>query len=752
MGIGPHNEEVKRGENFVGDSGDVLWPVYDQFEIKRDEVFTMNLVSCQPPDNETSKPNPEAVKCCKWYRDKLLKKIKPNVVVALGEAPTVELTGARHITRTHGQVLRSERYNCKVVPALHPAYILRNRHLLPQLVADIEVGIKQSASKKRTKQRRRTKIHMIRKPSQLLDVMKETRATGICAFDWETTGLNWWRDKGVCLSMAPNDEEAFVIAIRENGVRCFSDDDMALISGLLNDIFNQEDVTKMAQRINFDKHFNANIDVRFEDLNYHDPKILQHLLDENAPNGLKAMVRTYTDMGGYEHEIEDEDHKINWARVPPEKLYQYNGDDSVALVKLTPILIKKVKAIDGLWDYYKHRRELTKWIWHSERRGLPVSYLRLLRLRDKTQSELGELTTKLQKETYKSFNPNSSVQLQKVLFEDCKYPVVKKSQKTGLPSTDESVLAELRKEINDPLLNLLSDYREVQKLDSTYIRGWISRLDLDFRLHTTLHPTGARTGRLSSTNPNLQNPPRGGTVRSLVKAPPGWDVACGDLSQAELRVAAVLIGDRVLEKEVRAGRDFHDITAAILFGEAYTRPKSKEQKKEFRALAKTVNFKVLYGGEQFEDDRARQVYEKLLREFPSIKKWQKRCQQYVHKGEMRLPTGRRRRFPPVQTDRELKHQYREATNNGPQSLANEWNCVVFIKLWKYVKEHKMKSYPALMVHDSTVGFSPKEETKEYLRAYKKFAQEPIPFLKDLVIPVETGYGQDWFQAEQNAKK
>ena len=750
MGIGPHNTEVAKGENFVGDSGDVLWPIYNQFDIKRDELFTMNLVQCQPSDDETSKPNPEAVKCCKWYRDKLLKMVKPKVILALGDAPMQALLGKGGITKLHGGVFKNEEYGCKVVPAYHPAYILRNRHLLSQLVVDVQIAIRESASKHIVKRGRKVKTWVIRKISQLRDVLKESRATGILAFDFETTGLNWWRHKAVCLGMAVDDSGAYVLPLREYGVRQFTDEEEKIIGHHLQDILGQDDVNKMAQRINFDRHFAKNQGAEILDLNFDDPKIMQHLVDENAPNGLKPMVRAYTDMGGYEQDLEDDDHKITWAKVPPEKLYKYNTIDCVALVMIKPILKKKLKAEPGLWEYYQWRKELTYWLWHSERKGLPVSYLRLLALREELRGDLSVLRKQMQDETYKGFNPGSYPQLSKVLFVDRRYPVIK-AGKTG-PSTDDEVLQALMEQFDDPFLQLLSKNRELSKRKNTYVDGWLKRLDLDFRLHTTLHPTGTVTGRLSSTNPNLQNPPRGSTIRSLVKAPPGWDIAVGDLSQAELRVAAVLSKDPKLLAAVRAQQDIHHATATHLFGEAYTHAKSKEEKKEFRALAKTVNFKIVYGGERFEDEKAREVFERLLRTFPGIKKWQQRCRRYVHQGVMVLPTGRRRRFYEVSTDRELKKQYREATNTGPQSLANEWNCKVFVDLWKYVKKNKMKSYPALMVHDSNVGLCPKEESKDYLKEYKRLAERPIPFLEDLVIPVEVGKGPDWSAAELNAKK
>jgi len=208
--------------------------------------------------------------------------------------------------------------------------------------------------------------------------------------------------------------------------------------------------------------------------------------------------------------------------------------------------------------------------------------------------------------------------------------------------------------------------------------------------------------------------------------------------------------DPILEAEMRAKKDFHDTTAKVVFGRAYRRSEGDERK-EFRVIAKMANFKILYGGTQFESEKMREFVSAFFDKFPGVKRWMNKCRKYPRRGEMLLSLGRKRRFPMTDDRMELNRQERQAINAGPQNAASEWNNKVFIKMWRTFTKRKMKSYPALMVHDAIIGFSPKHETEEYVEIYKNEAEKPIPFLGGLVIPTEIGVGKNWYEAERAAK-
>jgi len=481
---------------------------------------------------------------------------------------------------------------------------------------------------------------------------------------------------------------------------------------------------------------------------------MHHLINENLPADLKSMAHMYTDMGGYELELKAAQTRAGRKHIPPEILYKYNTGDCVVPILLVQQFIGKLKA-EGVWEYYtEYQLELMKWLWHSERAGMPVSYLGLLQLRRTYGARLEELLALLRKEIKRpEFNPNSPPQLGDVLFKELKYPVIRVTDKDN-PSTDGDTLNELKTlgGDDDPFLDALLEYREISKMHGTFVKGWMSRLDLDFMLHPSLNNTGTKTGRLASSNPNGQQVPRGPIIRSLVKARPGDYCAAGDLSQAEFRVAAVMSKDPILEAEMRAGKDFHTTTANVVFGKRYRREPDPDKKNEMRARAKMANFKILYGGQQFEEAYMREFVEDFFEKFPGVKKWMARCNKYVKKGEMVLSLGRKRRFPPALDFRDARSQHRQAINAGPQNAASEWNNKVFIKLWRYVMRNKLKSHPVLMVHDSIISFGPKAEKEEFTEAYRNYASKPVPFLDNLVIPCEIGIGDNWYSAEKAAKK
>ena len=386
-----------------------------------------------------------------------------------------------------------------------------------------------------------------------------------------------------------------------------------------------------------------------------------------------------------------------------------------------------------------------------EHLGIGVDVDRLTALRDELVAQTDQLKKVIHEQAGEEFNVNSTKQLQVILFENLGLTPVKKT-KTGY-STDAQTLEKMRGD--HPIIESLMEYREVEKLRSTYGEGLLNEVGEGNRIRATFNQTVARTGRLSSDAPNLHNVPvrteRGRVFREVFVAPKDWGLIVADYNQIELRCIAHLAEDAGLISAFTEGQDIHTATASQIFGVAQDEVTNGQ-----RSKAKMVSYGLAYGMEAYglaqrlgiSNKEASGILDAYFSAFPSVKSYmEETVQQARDKGYTETLFGRRRRIPELTSDnfRIRQAAERQAMNAGIQGLAADIFKVALVNLDKRIMEEQLKSRIVLQVHDEVILECP---TKE-LSKVQAITIEIMSAAFDLLVPLEVNIssGQSWADAK-----
>ena len=350
------------------------------------------------------------------------------------------------------------------------------------------------------------------------------------------------------------------------------------------------------------------------------------------------------------------------------------------------------------------------------------------------------------------FNINSTKQLGEILFEKMKLPVIKKT-KSGY-STDVDVLEKLKKE--DPIIEQILEYRQLMKLNSTYVEGLKPYINPKTnRIHSFFHQTITATGRISSTEPNLQNIPTrfelGKKVRKLFKPQKGNIYIDADYSQIELRVLASISGDKHMIEAFKEGQDIHKQAASKVF-----KTPIEEVTKEQRSNAKAVNFGIVYGisefglGEQLGISRkqAKKYIDEYLEQYAGIKEFMDNIKEEAkEKGYVETMFHRRRYIPELKSKNYMVRQFgaRAAMNTPIQGTAADIMKIAMLKVFEEIKKRKLKSKIVLQVHDEMMLEVPLEEKDEVQKIIKDCMESAVKLKVPLVA--EISEAENWYDCK-----
>jgi len=388
-----------------------------------------------------------------------------------------------------------------------------------------------------------------------------------------------------------------------------------------------------------------------------------------------------------------------------------------------------------------------------EQAGIRLDRQMLAELSQSMEKTVDELSASIFKAAGHTFNINSPQQLGKVLFEELKLPVQGKTGKTKSYSTAADVLETLA--AAHPIAQTVLDYRQIVKLKGTYVDALPQLLDASGRVHTTFNPTGATTGRLSSSNPNLQNIPvrseLGRDIRAAFVPEPGWTLLSADYSQIELRLLAHFSGDAVLVDSFRHNEDIHTRTASEVFGvpPLMVTP-------EMRRNAKAVNFGIVYGQTAFglasqlgiPRDEAERYIKGYFERYAGVRKWLDRTVAEVRERGYTLTLhGRRRTIPDIHSTNVNARNFAERTavNTPLQGTAADLIKLAMIRVDADLREQKLRSRMLLQVHDELVLECPPEE----LATVSKLVKQRMEGVAELKVPLlaEIGTGPNWRDAK-----
>lgn len=566
----------------------------------------------------------------------------------------------------------------------------------------------------------------------------------IVAFDTETTGLDYEKDSLVGFSFGFNEKEAYYVPFAHSylGVpEQISEKDAALA---MKRIFNSKVV---GHNIKFDLHFISRF-LNENDLEvYADSMILAWLIN---PESALALDKLSDKLLGHKMvSFKDTVKKgETFASVELEDATKYAAEDAYITLKLFNLFNEKLELQDAT-HLVKESQDIEvpfiNTLLGMEKEGIKLDAEFLENFLVEVKETLSNLTKNIYEMAGSEFNINSTKQLGVVLFEHLGLPVGKKT-KTGY-STDEKVLKSLKDK--HEIITSLLEYREVYKLYSTYIEPLLklSREDEDGRIHTSFVQTGTATGRLSSKNPNLQNIPArsalGLKIREAFVADEGKKLIGIDYSQIELRLLAHFSQDRVLVDAFKSDKDIHLQTAIALFGE--------EEAPNKRAVAKTVNFGLLYGMGQkklsetlgITTKEAKAIIERYFESFPTVKTYFRSIvDNSKENGYIETLLKRRRYFDYENASPMFRAAYdRESVNSVFQGSASDLIKLSMNKIAKVIKDEKLNAKMLLQIHDELIFEVDADEAQMLGSKFQKIMED----IFELNIPLKASMniGDNW---------
>lgn len=542
----------------------------------------------------------------------------------------------------------------------------------------------------------------------------------IIAIDTETTGLNF-DDKvvGISIAWGIKKEESVYLPLRHTGGINYS---IEKVISLLKDILISKSVIKVFHNFYFDYLQLKKLGLEINEW-YEDTKLIAYLLDPEQDTSLSAQSKKYNLTNQKEKDelkklIKVKNRLITFDNVKIDKAEKYSSKDARATLELFSFVNFELKKNNVLYDWYKCielplEKVLAEMTWNGI--GLDTAFLNNL------HSDFEKQLKQLEKDIYllakEEFNINSSKQLQRILYRVLGLPKVKMTNK-GQLSTDNETLQLL--EGHHPIISKLLTYRKIKKLASTYTITLIEKLSKkDGRLHTTFSQMITATGRLASSNPNLQNIPKkdeeGRKIRQAFVARDGYKFIISDYNQVELMVAAFLSGEDKLYNAFKNGEDVHQITANNLFA-------NEKDKVVARLNAKKVNFGVLYGmgagglGKVLNchPRTAKKILDDYFKTYPMLKLYAEQTTVEAETfGYIKTITGRIRYVKDINSTniKNRKHAERVAINTPVQGLAADIIKIAMIQLQKEIEKNKLDAKILIQVHDELIVEVKENEVK-----------------------------------------
>lgn len=585
-----------------------------------------------------------------------------------------------------------------------------------------------------------------------LKMLKECK---LFAFDTETTSLNHYDAELIGISFCIDAGKAAYIPVAHNYLDAPSQLPLAYVIGKLKPIFENKHIVKIAQNLKYDDSVLKNYGIEIKGTQF-DTMLEAYLINSNGRHDLDSIAIKYLDHNTITYKNLTrkgiDDLPINHIDV--ETTTQYAAEDSDVALQLHETLWPKIEENRKLTAVFRTiDMPLVPILSQMERTGVLIDTEQLKRY----SIELNKKLVKLEKEMFlvagESFNPNSPKQLQHILFEKHNIPVIKRTAK-GDPSTGEEVLNKLADE--HLLAQLILKYRGLSKLKNTYTDKLPQMVSPnDHRVHTNYNQTGTVTGRLSSSDPNLQNIPvrneEGRRIRQAFIAPKGYKIVSADYSQIELRIMADLSGDKRLQHAFKKDKDIHRFTAAETLG-----IKENEVTPMQRRKAKAVNFGLIYGMSAYglakqlgvSRHEAQSYINLYFHRYPGVGTYMEETrQQAAADGYIETLTGRRLYLPNIKSNRGIERRAAErAAINAPmQGTAADIIKIAMIQMSDWIKTEPEDTIRMVMqVHDELI-FEIKED---HLVQCKKRIKAIMEHCFKLSVPLKIaiGEGNNWDEA------
>ncbi len=622
------------------------------------------------------------------------------------------------------------------------------RILLEKELNTIVVELKGEEALEKGEEKKKGKYYLVDNHQEWQKLLEKVRSKGAMSFDVETTGKDPIDSDIIGFSISTDEGEGFYIPIRMKNKEGFGAE---LISTSLKDILEDKGIGKIGQNIKYDYVVLLKNGIDIHGI-IGDTMIAAYLLNPQKQRyKLDDLAMEYLDYKTIHYSDVVKQKENTLLDYPIEELVEYAAEDSDIALRLHNILVDKLKDT-GLYDLYRNIEvPLITVLGRMEYRGVRIDSEYLIQMSRRFAEEIDELEQKIFDITGEVFNVRSTKQLSHILFDKLKLPVIKKT-KTGY-STDESVLEELAGRYE--IARLLLKHRRLTKLKSTYIDALPQMVNpVTGRIHTSFNQTITTTGRLSSTNPNLQNIPireeEGRAIRRAFIPEDGWWFISADYSQIELRILASLSKDPRLVNAFKNNEDIHRETASILFGVPLDMVNDAQ-----RQAAKTVNYSVIYGISPYglskqlgiSRTQAAEFIKIYFEKYSGVKKFfDGIIKQAEEKGYVETLLGRKRFIPEIYSRNKNIYEgaKRVAINTPIQGTAADLIKKAMIMIDDEIIKRGMKSRMLIQVHDELVFESPDDEYRDLMSLVKDIMENALDFEVPIVANVKAG--KNWEEA------
>ncbi len=589
-------------------------------------------------------------------------------------------------------------------------------------------------------------------PEKFADCLKAIQAAEKVAIDTETTSLNPMQARLVGISLAIEPGSAWYIPLAHRGTgagaQLNKEDTLAAMRAWLED----PAAHKILHNAKYDSHIFLNEGITLAGIE-EDTMLMAYVLESHRSVGMQELAQRYLGRTGttYEEICGKGARQICFDEVDIETATHYAAEDADFTLQLYNALAPMVKEQEGLQRIYRLEVQVSRVLTLIERNGVRIDEAMLRQ----QSAQIGATLVNLEQKAYElagqPFNLNSTKQLGEILFGKMNLPVLRKTPK-GAPSTDEDVLTKLAADY--PLPRTLLDYRGLAKLKSTYTDKLPKMINPDTgRVHTDYAQAAVITGRLASSDPNLQNIPvrteEGRRIRMAFVPSDGGVIVSADYSQIELRVMAHLSGDANLQRAFSDGEDIHRATAAEVFGVS-----PEEVNAEQRRAAKAINFGLIYGMSAFglaanlgiTRDAAQTYIDRYFARYPGVAEYMARIKKQASaNGYVETVFGRRLWLPDINAKGPRRAGAERAAINAPmQGTSADLIKLAMVAVQDWLEKEKLASRLVMQVHDELVLDVPREE--------QELVSQTLPGLMcdvaTLAVPLvaETGVGNNWEEA------
>ena len=599
-------------------------------------------------------------------------------------------------------------------------------------------------------------VKIVDTPDTLSALADQLKQAAWIAFDTETTSTDEMQADLVGISLAIREGEGIYIPVGHNsGNNLPIEQVISALRGPLTD----PKISKVGHNLKYDYIMLARYGLNVTPLSF-DTMIAEWLVDPASRNlGLKnlAYVRLGEEMTHIEELIGKGKNQRSMDEIAIEAAAPYAAADAEICQRLMPLLREDLERVHGLQLLDEIEMPLVSVLAEMEMRGILLDLPFFEQLSTELQSRLNEIEKQIYTQVGKAFNINSTQQLSDMLFGRLRLDPPDRGRKTssGHYSTSADVLEAMRGQ--HTVVDLVLEHRELSKLKSTYVDALPAAVNPETgRVHTSYSQTGAITGRLSSSNPNLQNIPirteEGRRVRRGFIPASGNVLLSVDYSQIELRIVAHMARDEAMLAAFRQGQDIHATTAAAIYG-VPLESVSKEQRRH----AKAINFGLIYGMSAFGLTRSTELtlaeaedfVAAYFKQFPGVKNYLDGMRRTAtEQGYVETLLGRRRYFQALksQSNRNLKNrEEREAINAPIQGTAADIMKIAMLHVSQALQQSGLSGRMLLQVHDEVVLECPREESEETARVVQQTMGAAYPL--DIPLSTEARWGPNWGQLQ-----